>query len=93
MTFSPAAASCRARVRPRPPALDREAALGPLLAPADQLAEGPRVDDEATLAGFVAGGVAGDSGVRGLVGSIPMMITRILTWCSSWQRCAVGTLT
>jgi Zn-dependent M28 family amino/carboxypeptidase len=44
-------------------ALDREAAVGSLLAPARQLAEGPGVDDEPALGHLVAGGVDGDGGV------------------------------
>nr|WP_229866319.1 hypothetical protein [Streptomyces spinoverrucosus] len=49
-------------------AFNREAAFGPLLAPAQQLAEGAGVDDEAALGHLVARGIDGDGGVGGLVG-------------------------
>ncbi|WP_240812606.1 hypothetical protein [Streptomyces sp. DASNCL29] len=44
-------------------AFDGEAALGPLLAPAHQLTEGPGVDDEPALGHLVARDVDGDGGV------------------------------
>ncbi|MET8647978.1 hypothetical protein [Streptomyces sp. NPDC004675] len=45
---------------------DCEASLGPLLAPAHELAEGSGVHDEPTLADLVAYGVDRNGGVRGL---------------------------
>nr|WSY52131.1 hypothetical protein OG999_19720 [Streptomyces sp. NBC_00886] len=73
--------------------LDGEAALGPPLAPAHQLPDGPCVDDEAPLGELVSCGVDGDGGVGRLVGIDTDGDHVHLAQVERDGRGAVGTLT
>jgi hypothetical protein len=54
-------------------ALDGELSEGPAGCPAEQGAQCPGVDGEPAAAQFVAGGVQGDRGERGLVGELRVL--------------------